>query len=167
MATDFKRLKGRLAAARADVEGRSSAHELELALEEIQALWDELGQQADILARERVRHAALFENAPFAWLITDVHGSVRDVNLAGLELLGIPATYAAGKPLVMFVVDDEREDFRRRLAEEAGRHAHRPEPWALQLKSPRGHPRRVEIQVRQMPAADKSVLLLWFVREAD
>jgi PAS domain S-box-containing protein len=165
--TDLKRLKDRLAAAQADVEGLPSARELEIALHEIEALWDELGQQADRLAQERQQHAALFDNAPFACLVTDIHGAVRDANLAALALLEVPVAYLVGKPLAIFVADEERESFRRRLAVEAGRRPQPAEAWASLLKSPRGRPRSVRISVRQMPDADHSVLLLWFLRELD
>src|SRR5687768_1843519 len=106
---NLKRLKERLA-------GAPSAQELEVALEEIQALWDELHRQADYLAVERDRNAVLFERAPFACLITDVLGIVSEANLAARALLDVPSAYLLGKPLAIFIADGERESFRMRLA---------------------------------------------------
>ena len=166
MPADLNRLKDRLIAARADVEGRPSALELEVALEEIQALWDELGAQADRLARERQRHAALFDHAPFACLITDVHGNVREANLAAIALLEVPASYLLGKPLAIFIAEAEREDFRARLSH-AVRMPDRPlASWLTRIKSADGRPRGVQLDLRPLPSDEKVALpLLWFFRD--
>ena len=164
---DVERLKRRLAAARADVEGKPSAHELEIAAEEIKALWDELGRHADHLAVERQRNAALFERAPFACVITDLHGNVREANAAALAILQVPLRYVTGKPLAIFIDDDEREAFRMRLAQ-AARALQTPiEGWRSRVKSPNG-PRLVKIDLRALPpeSAD-SVPLLWFLQDLE
>lgn len=168
MTADLKRLKGRLAAARADVEGRPSAHELEIALEEIQALWDELGHQADRLAHERERHAALFERAPFACLLTDIHGNVREANVAAVALLEVPSAYLLGKPLAIFIDEAEREAFRMKLAVAARKPGLSEAEWTSRIKSPSGRSRGVRIDLRSMPKDGKVVEpLLWFLREAE
>ena len=162
---ELTRLKNRLAAARADVEGLPSARELEIAAEEIEALWDELGRHADQLAKERERHAILFDRAPFACLVTDVHGNVRDANLAALALLEVPSAYLMGKPLAIFIAEDEREAFRVRLAI-AVRSMQLTDDWATFLKSASGRPRAVKINLRSMPPdRDNAVPLLWFMRD--
>jgi PAS domain S-box-containing protein len=166
MAADLKRLKERLSVARADVEGRPSARELEVALEEIQALWDELGAQADRLARERERHAALFEHAPFACLVTDVHGNVRDANRSAIALLEVPATYLLGKPLAIFIAEDERESFRVRLANVVRSPERLLASWLTRIKSANGKPRNVKLDLRPLPSDEKFGLpLLWFFRD--
>ena len=164
---DVERLKRRLAAARADVEGKASAHELEIAAEEIEALWEELGRHADRLAVERQRNAALFERAPFACLITDNLGNVREANLAALALLQIPGSYLIGKPLAIFIDDDEREAFRMRLAL-AARAVQAPvDAWRTRIKSPSG-PRLVKIDLRELPAQElNSTPLLWFLHDIE
>jgi len=166
MAADLKRLKDRLATARADVEGRPSAHELEVALEEIQALWDELGAQADRLAHERERHAALFEHAPFACLVTDVHGNVRDANVAAVALFEVPATYLLGKPLAIFIAEDEREAFRVRLSHAVRTPERLLASWLTRIKSADGKPRDVKVDLRPLPSDEKFALpLLWYFRD--
>jgi PAS domain S-box-containing protein len=162
---DLKRIQGRLATARADVEGKASAQELEIALEEIQALWDELGNQADHLARQRERHTLFFERAPFACLITDVHGTLRDANLAALALLEVPAAYLHGKPLAIFIADEERDAFRMHLAM-AARSPGPIEGWQSRVKSADGTPREVTIDLRPMPRdAENFLPLFWFLRD--
>jgi PAS domain S-box-containing protein len=166
MATDLKRLRGRLAAARADVEGRASEHELDVALEEIQALWDELGEYSDRLMHERERYAALFERAPFACLVTDVHGNVCEANVAALALLEVPSEYLRGKPLAIFIADEQRESFRMHLAMAARTPARPVEAWTTLLTSSRGEPREVKVDLRPLPANEENFLpLLWFLRD--
>jgi PAS domain S-box-containing protein len=163
--TNLQRLKGRLAAAHADVEGKPSARELEIAAEEIEALWDELGRHADQLARERARHTAFFDRAPFACLITDVHGNIRDANAAALALLEVPAAYLQDKPLAIFIAEGERESFRMQLAL-AARAVQPREAWLTRLKSPTGKHHEVKVDLRPMPPDEENVLpLLWFLRD--
>jgi PAS domain S-box-containing protein len=164
---DIERLKRRLTAARADVEGKPSAQELEIAAEEIEALWEELGRHADHLAVERQRNAAIFERAPFACVITDLHGNVREANVAALALLQVPLAYLTGKPLVIFVDDDERDAFRMRLAQVPRAPQAPIEGWRSRVKSPSG-PRLVKIDLRPLPreSAD-SMPLLWFLHDIE
>jgi PAS domain-containing protein len=165
--TDVERLKARLAAAHADVEGRPSARELEVAAEEIEALWDELGHHADRLAIERERNAALFERTPLACLITDTLGNVREANLAAVALLQVPVAYLTGKPLAIFIDDDERETFRMRLAHAARALAAPIEGWRSRVKSPTG-PRLVKIDLRTLPPGiGQSAPLLWFFHDIE
>jgi PAS domain-containing protein len=154
---NLHRLKDRLA-------GAPSAQELEVALEEIQALWDELHRQADYLALERDRNAVLFERAPFACLITDVLGIVSEANLAARALLDVPSAYLIGKPLAIFIAEAERESFRMRLATTAREPGRPVEHWRSLLKSPSGRPSEVQIDLRatQVPGGH---LLFWFLRE--
>jgi len=166
MVTDLKRLRGRLTAARADLGGRASEHELDVALEEVQALWDELGAYSDRLIRERERYAALFESAPFACLITDVHGNVREANPVALALLEAPAGYLHGKPLAIFIAGEQRESFRMRLAMAARTPSRPVETWTTLLTSSRGAPREVKVDLRPLPANEENSLpLLWFLRD--
>lgn len=164
---DVERLKARLAAAHADLEGRPSAGELEIAAEEIEALWDELGRHADRLAMERERSAALFERAPLGCLMTDLYGNVREVNLAAIALLQVPVAYLMGKPLAIFIDDDERETFRMRLALAARAVPAAIESWRSRIKSPSGA-RLVKIDLRTLPPGiGNSAPLLWFFHDIE
>lgn len=75
--------------------------ELQMALEELDVMWEELQGQAEILLREHQRYAEFFEFAPDAYLITDAGGSIREANRAAKELLH--AENLAGQPLLQFV----------------------------------------------------------------
>jgi hypothetical protein len=75
--------------------------------------------------------------------------------------------YLTGKPLAIFIDDDEREAFRMRLARAARALKAPIDGWRSRIKSPRG-PRLVKIDVRALPAEDpKSAPLLWFLRDIE
>lgn len=65
--------------------------------------------------RERNRYAEIFEHAPIARLITDNFGTVREANRSAAELLAVAPGFLVGKPLAMFVPEEDRRDFRDRL----------------------------------------------------
>jgi PAS domain S-box-containing protein len=98
--------------------------ELSGALEELAALADELDQAksrrrdaALEAARQRRHYRELFELAPDGYLATDRNGVIRQANRAAGEMLGVPADWLRGKPLVLFFVDGDRTGFHRRLRE--------------------------------------------------
>jgi PAS domain S-box-containing protein len=57
----------------------------------------------------------LFDFAPDAYLITDVHGTIREANLAAGNLLGVESRVLAGKPLPSFFDDKGRKEYRHQL----------------------------------------------------
>lgn len=75
-------------------------------LHELQVHQVELDLQDEELRHSRVeleaalhRQMALFEHAPFAYLVLDAQGSLREVNQAGLQLLGLTHDELLGQPL--------------------------------------------------------------------
>ena len=72
---------------------------LEMALKEFDITWEQLKGQAVQLALEKERYAEFFEFAPEAYLITDAGGSVREANLAAMELLGLAREDVVGRAL--------------------------------------------------------------------
>lgn len=92
-------------------------------LEELKVAEEELRAQNDLLADERsvvdeqVRHySQLFQHAPFPSIITDVHGSIMEVNLAASTLFRREAKHLEHKPLQALLPLENREAFRRQLA---------------------------------------------------
>ena len=53
----------------------------------------------------------LFELAPAAYIVTDVHLAIEDANAAAVKLLRRPIDQLVGKPLTMFVEPGERAIF--------------------------------------------------------
>ena len=98
--------------------------ELQDTLEELHVAQEELRQQNDellstrlALERERQRYQDLFEFAPDGYLVTDTHGMIQEANRAAGLLLGVLAEHLRGKPLPLFVEENERAAFRLLFSE--------------------------------------------------
>jgi PAS domain S-box-containing protein len=92
--------------------------ELGTALEGLRVTEEELRVQTDTLvaaqeqlAAQRERYRELFESAPAPYMVTDPVGTVTAANLRAVRLLGIPHEVLIGRPLVMFVVAEDRQRF--------------------------------------------------------
>ena len=90
--------------------------ELGTALEGLRVTEEELRVQTDTLvaaheqlAAQRERYRELFESAPAPYMVTDPAGTVTAANLRAVRLLGIPQEVLIGRPLVMFVVAEDRQ----------------------------------------------------------
>ncbi|MDB4948307.1 MAG: sensor hybrid histidine kinase, partial [Gemmatimonadetes bacterium] len=100
--------------------------ELRTAMEELQVSEEELRVQAEAMAEQQfgveadlARYRELFRLSPEARLVTDTDGVVREANDAAGRLLRSRSDALAGKPLAVFVPEEERREFRavlRRLA---------------------------------------------------
>ncbi|HWE36754.1 MAG TPA: ATP-binding protein [Isosphaeraceae bacterium] len=101
----------------------TTMEELRVAEEELRQQGDELVVSRDAVERERYRYRGLFNDAPDAFLVTDLHGIIREANDFAVELLGVPASHLPGKPLANFVAREARSTFRLEVfaLKEAGR----------------------------------------------
>src|SRR3954462_10405963 len=91
-----------------EVANSDSRRDLEMALEELDVMWEELQGQSALLVRENERYAEFFDFAPDAYLITDAGGKIREANQAALELLGAARETVLGGTLSDYVVDADR-----------------------------------------------------------
>jgi PAS domain-containing protein len=98
--------------------GRAEEH-LQQALAELQQAHEELRQQNEALGQardeadaERARCQEPFHFAPDGCLVTDLDGAVFEANRAAAALLGVPERFLAGKPLVLFIEEQDRLKFR-------------------------------------------------------
>src|SRR5262249_17351225 len=73
---------------------------------------DRLIQTHGELEAERRRYQELFEFAPDAYVITDLMGVVRQVNRAAVSLFQAVTDLITQKPLITFVPELNRRDFR-------------------------------------------------------
>ncbi len=140
-------------------------------LEELRVSEEELRSQADTLAASRSdveaelrRYRDLFQQAPDAYLATDSEGVIREVNHAAAALLGARTEYLAGKPLAVFVHEEDRRGFRRQLA--WVRETRRLAGWQLRLVSRSGATLQLEASVSAAPEGDGDAELRWVLREA-
>ncbi|HKB02908.1 MAG TPA: PAS domain-containing sensor histidine kinase [Gemmataceae bacterium] len=89
--------------------------ELRTAEEELRTQNEQLATAYEVIAAERQRYHELFNFAPDGYLVTDAHGTIRDANVAAMELLGRPRRYLVGKPVRVFVHSDAQAAFDRVL----------------------------------------------------
>lgn len=142
--------------------------ELEAGLQEIEALWEELRSQSLELASERQRYAEFFEYAPDAYIVTDASGAIRDANRAAAELLGVPAAALAGKPLVSFVPEPDRREFRAATVRASAQPDGELSAWRTALQPRGAAAAKVQFRVRSMPSPDNGLAsLCWLLRRTE
>ncbi|MEA5507039.1 PAS domain S-box protein [Halotia wernerae UHCC 0503] len=89
--------------------------ELQQTFEELQVVEEELASTRQVLELERQRYQDLFEFAPDGYLVTDVHGVIQEANNAAATLLCVRQDHLIGKPLVLFVAEQDRHQFINQL----------------------------------------------------
>lgn len=168
-------LKNTLAAVREIVQQRLDEHsldaeaerDLQMALEELDVMWEELQGQADLLQRESRRYQEFFEFAPDAYLITDAGGNVREANRAATDLLGMARGTLVGRPLAHFVAEEDRTRFLSRFVTLVLEPTGEAASWTCTLLPPGLPPLEVAISVRAIPLRKSGVAgLCWLVRPA-
>jgi PAS domain S-box-containing protein len=152
----------RLEAAAADP---GTKREMEMALEELDVMWEELQGQAALLLRENERYAQFFEFAPDAYLITDAGCSIREANQAALELLKAPLDEVAGRSLSAFIAPADRVAFFTRSAGLMFGAAGFPPAWRSRLQTLDGAGLEVEFAVRTIPLKKSGIGgICWLLR---
>ncbi len=146
------------------VELGISLKELRVAEEELRVQNEELMHAHEALETERQRYAGLFNFAPDAYLVTDTAGVVQEANAAAAALLGISPRFLLRKPLITFVHEDERPDFRSllsRLSEGAN-----VREWEVCLKRRRASDITAALTVAPAHGSDGEITgLRWLVRD--
>jgi PAS domain S-box-containing protein len=114
--------------------------ELEVALEALQGAelrlqMRDTERQAERAELEQARqhYYDLFANAPAAYLITSLDGTIRQANFAAETLLRATEKNLVGRSLANFVPDGQRRPFRIALATLHG--AHEPKVWQHRLQA--------------------------------
>jgi len=144
-----------------------SRRDVEVALEELNVMWEELQGQAESLFREHQRYAEFFDHAPDAYVVTDVGGNIREANSAALELLRTGREALMHRPLSAFVAESDRVAFLSRfvglLIQGAGR-----DGWEAHVTPVSGPALRAYFSVRAIPLGKSGVGgLCWLIRPLD
>ncbi|HEX2091191.1 MAG TPA: PAS domain-containing protein [Longimicrobiaceae bacterium] len=167
---DLARRAGMVAATDRPLLEESLA-ELSTTLEELRISAEELRSQAEqfadlwrTLEAELQHYRELFRLGPDPYLVTDAEGVIREANLAVASLLGVWEDYLPGKPLGMFVPEEDRRAFRQQLPWLL--ETERLSGWGLRL-APRG---RTAIPVEVSVSAGRDPLglpcgLRWAIRD--
>jgi PAS domain S-box-containing protein len=139
--------------------------EMEMALEELDVMWEELQGQAAMLLRENTRYAEFFEYSPDAYLITDVGGNVREANQAALELFGASREEVLAHPLSQFIAHEDRVAFLTRTV--GLMLGGKPLSWPARVQPGAGAALAVEFSVRAIPLKKSGAGgLCWLIRPA-
>lgn len=124
------KIQQRLDAAAANGDGDSAQYLLQETVEELSITMEELRVANDLLIRqneqlvetqaeldaERKRYKDLFDFAPEAFILTDFNGTIQEANRTSATILNVEPRFMAGKPLIVFIADEERRDFRAKLS---------------------------------------------------
>jgi PAS domain S-box-containing protein len=139
--------------------------EVQMALEEIEVMWEELVGQAEILEREHDRYQQFFEHAPEAYAVTDEGCNIREANRSFAELLGVLRADLLGRPLSAFVPDEERGLFLTKFVGGVQQAAGKPLTWRSRLQPREGEPIEGFFSVRAIPLRKSGLAgLCWLFR---
>jgi len=95
---------------------RRLLHELQVHQVELEMQNEELRRGREELEVSRNKYAELYDFAPIGYFTFDAHGLIREVNLAGAQLLGIERQMLANTPFTGHIADAEgREIFSNHL----------------------------------------------------
>ncbi len=138
---------------------------LELAMEELNVLWEGLREQSDRLSVDRQRYAELFEFAPDGYLVTDPYGTITEANRAAVELLRSASGILPGKALADFIPVEQRKAFRERLIALIADGGAQRQGWRGRLQPGSGAELVVELSVGGVPHPHSGLLrLCWLLR---
>ncbi|OKH39123.1 hypothetical protein NIES2119_08320 [[Phormidium ambiguum] IAM M-71] len=91
------------------------SEELQVAVDELMIQNEELAATRMRIETERQRYENLFDFTLDAQLVTDIDGTIREANRAACTLLNLPQKFLVGKPLIVFVFESDRLQFRSEL----------------------------------------------------
>ena len=135
-----------------EMEILEAMEELRAADEELRAQNQELIESRQAVDRERLRYRDLFDFAPDAYVVTDVHGTIREANVAAGKLLGIEPRFLAGKPVQAFFEEGSRRQYRKQLDQLC--HSDRIEDWQLWITPRHGERKPVAVSLSRAPERD-------------
>jgi PAS domain S-box-containing protein len=143
----------------------ATLEELHVAAEELRHQNEELAAARQMVETERQRYQELFEFAPDGYLVTDPGGVIQEANRAAATPLGVPREFLVGKPLSVFVAEEDHAALYERLtrfreATEA------PQDWQLSLRSRAGAPFPASVAVGMVrDATGRLTGLRWLIRD--
>jgi PAS domain S-box-containing protein len=88
-------------------------HELQVHQVELQMQNEELRRSRLELENSYTKYFDLYDLAPIGYVTIDRHGIIREINLAGAELLGRDGRHLDGVVFARFVAQSSRDDFHR------------------------------------------------------
>ncbi|MGV0106613.1 EAL domain-containing protein [Nostoc sp. DSM 114167] len=109
--------------------------ELNTAMEELLTASEELKVTRAAVEKERQRYQDLFEFAPDGYLVTDTNGIIQEANHVAAALLGVQQKYLVGKPLILFIAQQDRQSFNSQI-----NNLQEIRNWEIHLEPRKGKP---------------------------
>jgi PAS domain S-box-containing protein len=146
----------------------TALEELQVAEEELRAQNTKLEEQRAGIDEQVRYYRQLFLHVPAPAIITDLHASIREVNIAAAKLLRRDAQHLGRKPIASLMPLSAREEFRAQLSRaEATTDGIRD--WRIALNRTGDLPVEVHASVSRVPdvGATGNGLLFWLLRVAE
>jgi PAS domain S-box-containing protein len=143
----------------------AALEKLQVAQEQLSLLNQKLAAAHQVAQGERQRYQDLLEFIPDPCLVTDMAGVIQEANGAAATMLNVPQRFLVGKPLVLFVVEQERRAFRwelNRLCQ-----VDRLEEWKVHLRS-RDREQSMDVSLTVATIRNwggKAIALRWLLRD--
>ena len=145
--------------------------ELSIFLEELYIAQEELEQQNEELIatrleleKERQNYQDLFQLAPDGYLVTNPKGTIHQANQAVETMLGVRSDRLVGKPLIVFIPENERLSFHTQLnlVVQKGE----VKDWTINLQPRQGKCFPAEISITSQYSTQGDLVgLLWSIRD--
>ncbi len=143
-------------------EMQSAFEELQVAEEELRLQQEELQATTYNLETERLRYKELFDFAPDGYMVTNVSLIIREANQAASTLLKTPLDHLIGKPLGIYIAQEDRRSFRARL----GPSDKEIRNWELRLKPRESPPFYANINMVERRDSDNNLSgFRWLFRD--
>lgn len=144
----------------------SALDDLKAAEEELAAQATKAAEQRGALERRINHYEQLFEHAPGAMFVTDLYGTIQEVNRAAMQLMKRDAAHLLRKSIATLMPPAERKLFRDRLQRLAL--AGGVDDWRFVLQRAADVPVQVTAAVRLIPGTGHTGkgVLQWLLRPA-
>ena len=143
---------------------QTSFEEFCVAEEEMRVQNEEIITVNQNLHAEHQRYLELFDFAPDGYLVTDLDGTIQEANLAAALLLNVRREFLAGKPMLIFINEEDRRTFDSRLT--SLKQGKSIQGWEVGLQPRDGTPFPAALSLSLMHHDDgKSIGLRWQLRD--
>lgn len=139
--------------------------DIQMALEELEVMWEELEGQTELLRRESDRYQEFFDFAPDAYLVSDAGCNIREANRAATELLRVAKPELVGKPLTHFVSEQDRTTFLTKFVSLVLEPGAKSVTWQCRIQPWGARAIAATVSVRAIPLRRSGVGgLCWLIR---
>jgi PAS domain S-box-containing protein len=139
---------------------------LQATQEQLQDQVEELATSRQMLEAERQRYLNLFEFAPDGYLVTTPEGIIQEANRAAAALLQVDQDFLVGKPLLVFVDQENRKSLRADLARLQMGQGRQLLGWEMRLQPYGGSPFHAALTAGPVYGAEGNpVRLRWLLRD--